>query len=154
MFNALIDWSARNRMVVVVLAVVLIIWGGFNVADANMDVLPEFSPPQVIVETDAPGLVAQEVEALVSFPLETSINGTPGVNHVKSVSQAGVSLITVIFNYGTDVYLARQLVNEKIQAALSRLPKSAHAPMIMPVMSAVADILKIGMVSDKLSPME
>lgn len=154
MFNALIDWSARNRLLVLMFAVVLVVWGGWQAGDSNMDVFPEFAPPQVIVETDAPGLVAEEVETLVSQPLEISINGTPGVTMVKSVSQNGVSIITVTFQYGTDIYIARQLVNEKLGLASSRLPKIARAPTLLPVMSAVGDILKLGMISEKLSPME
>lgn len=154
MFNGLIEWSARNRIVVLLLAGTLLIWGAIKTAGTDMDVLPEFSPPQVVVETDAPGMVAEEVESLISVPLETAINGTPGVTLVKSISQSGVSLITVIFQYGTDVYLARQLVNEKIQLVQSRLPTGARASKLLPVMSAVGDILKIGMVSDTVSPME
>ncbi len=154
MFNGLIDWSARNRLVVVVAAVVLIIWGGLLSADSSIDVLPEFAPPQVIIETDAPGMVAQEVETLVSFPLEAAINGTPGVTLVKSISQTGVSLITVIFAYGSDIYRDRQLVNEKIQLVIPRLPHTVQEPTMLPVMSAVGDILKIGLLSDRISPLE
>jgi CzcA family heavy metal efflux pump len=154
MFNALIDWSVRNRLLVMLLAVTLVVWGTMRAGDSDMDVFPEFAPPQVIVETDAPGLVAQEVEALVSHPLETAINGTPGVTLVKSVSQAGVSLITVTFQYGSDIYTARQLISEKVQSASSRLPKLANLPQLLPIMSAVGDILKIGMTSDRLSPMQ
>ena len=154
MLNGIIEWSARNRLIVLVLALVLVVWGGIKAADSDMDVLPEFAPPQVIVETEAPGMVAEEVESLVSYPLETAINGTPGVTTVKSISQSGVSMITIIFNYGTDIYTARQLINEKIQMAMSRLPKTVQPPTMLPVMSAVGDIMKIGMVSDKVSPME
>lgn len=154
MLNALIEWSARNRLIVLLLAMVLVVWGGIKAADSDMDVLPEFAPPQVIVETDAPGMVAEEVESLVSYPLETAINGTPGVTTVKSISQNGVSMITIIFSYGTDIYTARQLINEKIQMAMQRLPKTVQSPTMLPVMSAVGDIMKIGMTSDTVSPMQ
>jgi nickel/cobalt tolerance cation efflux system protein len=154
MFNFLIDWSSRNRLMVLALAVILVLFGGFKAADSDMDVLPEFSPPQVIVETDSPGTVAQEVETLISFPLETAINGTPGVTQVRSVSQTGISMVTVIFAYGTDIYTARQLINEKIQLVIPRLPKGTETPTMLPVMSAVADVLKIGMTSDRMSMME
>jgi CzcA family heavy metal efflux pump len=154
MFNALIEWSARNRFLVVVLAVVLMIWGGFNITNSDMDVLPEFSPPEVLIATEAPGMVAEEVEALVSFPLETAINGTPGVSLIKSISQTGISNITVVFRYGSDIYTDRQLVNERIQSVLPRLPKTVKPPAMLPVMSAIGDILKIGLVSDTVSPMD
>lgn len=154
MFNNLIEWSARNRFLVIVLAAVLIVWGGFNVANSDVDVLPEFSPPQIIISTEAPGMVAEEVESLVSFPLETAINGTPGVTLIKSVSQSGISIVTVIFRYGTDIYADRQLINERIQTVLSRLPRTVKPPAMLPVMSAIGDILKIGLVSDTVSPMQ
>lgn len=154
MFNWLIDWSARNRLIVVSFAVLLIVVGAFKARDSEMDVLPEFAPPQVVVQTEAPGLVAQEIETLVSFPLETAINGTPGVTSVRSVSQNGISLITVVFAFGTDIYRARQLVNEKIQLVMPRLPRVASPPAMLPVMSAVADIMKIGLTSEHISLME
>jgi CzcA family heavy metal efflux pump len=154
MFNALIDWSARNRFIVVVLAAVLIIGGSLMSLRSDIDVLPEFAPPQVIVQTEAPGLVAEEVETLVSFPLEAALNGTPGVSFVKSISMTGISHITVIFQYGTDIFTARQLVNERIQTARGRLPQTAQSPVLLPVMSAVADILKIGLVSETTSAMD
>jgi CzcA family heavy metal efflux pump len=154
MFSGLIDWSAKNRFLIVMLALILLVWGGATVAESEMDVLPEFAPPQVVIETEAPGLVAQEVETLVSLPLEAAMNGTPGVTLVKSISQNGVSMITVIFRYGTDIYTARQLVNEKIQTVMPRLPHAVQPPSMLPVMSTVGDILKIGLSSDTLSPME
>jgi len=154
MFNWLIDWSSRNRLIVIAFAVALVIWGGIKASDSEMDVLPEFAPPQVVIQTDAPGLVAKEIETLVSFPLEVAINGTPGVTSVRSVSQNGISLIIVIFAYGTDVYTARQLINEKIQLVTPRLPRAADPPAMLPVMSAVADVMKIGMTSEHLSLME
>jgi CzcA family heavy metal efflux pump len=154
MFNNLIEWSARNRFIVAVMAVILVVFGIYKCGQSEMDVLPEFAPPEILIETDAPGLVAEEVESLVSFPLETAINGTPGVTMVRSVSQTGVSLVTVIFKYGTDIYTARQLVNEKIQLVMPRLPKTVQSPIMLPVMSAIADTLKIGLVSDSVSPME
>lgn len=154
MFNWLIDWSSRNRLPVLALAMVLVVFGGIKAADSDMDVLPEFSPPQVVVETDAPGMVAQEVETLISYPLETAINGTPGVTLVRSVSQTGVSIITITFAYGTDVYRARQLINEKIQLVMPRLPSGSDPPAMLPVMSAVGDVLKIGLTSDRMSMME
>lgn len=154
MLNGLIAWSARNRLVVLLLAICLIVAGFMHTAQTDIDVLPEFAPPFVIVQTEAPGMVAEQVEALVSVPLESALNGTPGVTLVKSVSQIGVSQISVIFKYGTDPYLARQLVNEKLQLAMQRLPRDVETPAMLPVMSAVGDVLKIGLTSTRTTPME
>lgn len=154
MLNGLIEWSARNRLVVLVLAICLLIAGFMRSTQVDIDVLPEFAPPFVVVQTEAPGMVAEQVESLISAPLESALNGTPGVTLVKSVSQIGVSQITVIFRYGIDPYLARQLVNEKLQLARSRLPVDAGVPAMLPVMSAVGDVLKIGLTATRTSPME
>ena len=154
MLNQLIDWSLNNRFLVVVLGIILVVCGCVTAAHSNVDVLPEFAPPQIVIQTEAPGLVAEEVEALVSLPLESALNGTPAVALVKSISQPGISSITVIFTYGTDIYLARQFVNEKIQMVLPRLPRGVGPPMMLPVMSVVGDILKIGLTADKTSPLQ
>jgi CzcA family heavy metal efflux pump len=151
MLNGLIKWSIQNRFLVIVLAIGLLVGGSYMATQAQLDVLPEFAPPQVIVQTEAPGLVAEEVEALVSLPLETALNGTANVALVKAISQPGISVITVIFKYGTDIYLARQLVNEKIQLSLPRLPRIVGPPIMLPVMSVVGDILKIGLTSNTVS---
>ena len=150
MFNWLIDWSTRNRLVVLALAIALVIFGGIKASESDMDVLPEFAPPQVVIECDAPGMVAQEIETLVTVPLETVLNGTPGVTQVRSISQNGVAMVTVTFAYGTDVYRARQLISEKVQLVIPRLPAGAQAPTMLPVMSAIGDVMKIGMTSDHL----
>lgn len=154
MFNQLIEWSLHNRFIVILLALLLGGFGGYACLNTSLDVLPEFAPPQIILQTEAPGMVAEEVETLVSMPLESVLNGTPGVSLVKSVSMPGISNITVIFNYGQDIYRARQMVNERIQMVTSRLPQSVGPPTMLPVMSVVGDILKIGLASDKTSPIE
>lgn len=154
MLNQLIEWSLQNRFLVVMVGVILVIAGIVVAFDTNIDVLPEFAPPQIVIQTQAPGLVAEEVESLVSLPLEAALNGTPNVTLVKSISQAGISTITCVFVFGTDIYLDRQLVNERIQLALSRLPKTAGPPTMLPVMSVIGDIIKLGLVSDRTTPME
>lgn len=154
MLNQLIKWSLHNRFLVIVLALLLFCAGTVVAAGTNVDVLPEFAPPQIVIQTEAPGMVAEEVESLVSLPLESALNGTPDVTLVRSISQTGVSTVTVIFNYGTDVYKARQLVNEKIQMVSPRLPSSASPPAMLPVMSVIGDVLKIGLVSDRTPPMD
>jgi CzcA family heavy metal efflux pump len=154
MLNQLIEWSLRNRLIVVIAAMLLALFGSYASMHTSLDVLPEFAPPQIILQTEAPGMVAEEVEALVSLPLESVLNGTPGVTLVKSISMPGISNITVIFNYGEDIYRARQMINERIQMVTSRLPKNVGVPTMLPVMSVVGDVLKIGITSDKTTPME
>jgi nickel/cobalt tolerance cation efflux system protein len=154
MLNYLIEWSLRNRFIVVLAALLLAVFGSMACMHTSLDVLPEFAPPQIILQTEAPGMVAEEVETLVSLPLESVLNGTPGVTLVKSISMPGISNITVIFNYGEDIYRARQMVNERIQVVMSRLPQSTGPPTMLPVMSVVGDVLKIGITSDKTTPME
>lgn len=153
MLNRLIEWSLYNRFIVAVLAVILIISGCLVAGQSDVDVLPDFAPTYVMIQTEAPGLVAEEVEAMVSIPLESALNGTPGVTLVKSISQPGVSVVTVIFSYDSDPYVSRTLVAERIQMVLPRLPSVVGPPVMLPMMPAVGDILKIGLVADQTSPM-
>lgn len=154
MLNGLIEWSINKRFIVIVIALVWAVVGLYQTANTNVDVFPEFAPPQVSVQTEAPGMVAEEVETLVTLPLEVALNGMPGLTQLRSASLVGVSSITIIFSYGTDVYRARQLVNERLQLASANLPKGSAQPTVLPVMPAIGDILKIGLVSEKTSPME
>jgi CzcA family heavy metal efflux pump len=154
MLSYLIEWSIKNRFLVLVLAVVLTVSGYYVASKSSVDVLPDFAPPQINIQTQAPGLVADEVEALISIPLESALNGTPGVTLVKSISQTGISSITVIFEYGCDIYRSRQLVNERIQMVIPRLPKGVGTPSMLPVMSVIGDIFKIGLISTSTSQMD
>lgn len=154
MLNGLIRWSIANRFVVIVLAVILFACGIYLSSNANIDVLPEFAPPQVVVETEAPGMVPEQIEALVSIPLESTLGGMPGVESIRSLSMNGVSVITVIFSYGTDIYRARQLVSERLVIAGSGLPRSVNQPQMAPLMPAIGDVLKVGLLCDKTSLMD
>jgi CzcA family heavy metal efflux pump len=154
MLEHLLKTSIKNRFLVAVLAVVLVVSGLYVAAHSTVDVLPEFAPPQISIQTEAPGMVPEEVETLVSLPLEAVLNGTPGVTMVRSISQTGISSITVVFQYGSDIYQCRQLVNEKIQLVQPRMPRGVGPPMMLPVMSVIGDIFKIGIVSDKTSLMD
>lgn len=154
MLNKLIEWSINRRFVVIVLALIWMFVGMSLAVNSNVDVFPEFAPPQVVVNTEAPGMVAEEIETLVTLPLEVALNGMPGLTHLRSASLVGVSTVTAVFNYGTDVYRARQLVNERLQIAATNLPKGIGAPTVLPAMPAIGDILKIGLVSEKISPMD
>src|SRR5579859_5421318 len=105
MFNRLIAWSLHNRLIVLALTLVLFVAGGYVLQRMPVDVFPEFAPPQVVIQTEAPGLSPQDVEALITYPLESAINGSPGVNAVRSKTSVGLSTITVVFDSGTDIYL-------------------------------------------------
>lgn len=154
MLNGLISWSIHNRLIVIVLAIAMCACGIYLSLNASIDVLPEFAPPQVIIETQAPGLVPDQVEALVSIPLESNMNGMPGVDHVRSLSMTGVSVITVTFDYGTDIYKARQLVSERLQIASANLPPSVRHPTMAPLMPAIGDVLKVAFIPKRTSMMK
>ncbi|MBI3988862.1 MAG: efflux RND transporter permease subunit, partial [candidate division NC10 bacterium] len=145
MFPWLIQWSLRNRLLVVAAALVLLIGGVFVVRTITLDVFPEFAPPQVVIQTEAPGLPPQDVEALITFPLESAINGTPGVATIRSKSTAGLSTIVVVFAWGTDIYTARQLVTERLQAVAGRFPPGTEPPVMLPITSAVAWLVKFAL---------
>ncbi|CEK09652.1 efflux RND transporter permease subunit [Legionella hackeliae] len=154
MFNRLIAWSLANRAIVLALTMALCILGGYALQRMPVDVFPEFAPPQVVVQTEAPGMAPQDVEALITYPLESAINGTPGVTDVRSRTSAGLSTIVIIFDDKTDIYLDRQLINERIQQVASKLPPGSSTPVMLPVISAVGWMLKYALVSDTLSPEE
>jgi Cu/Ag efflux pump CusA len=142
MFNLLIAWSLQNRLLVLAITLILCISGSYVLQQMPVDVFPEFAPPQVVIQTEASGMSPQDVETLITYPLESAINGTPGISNVRSKTSAGLSTITVIFNDNTDIYRDRQLINEHIQQASSRLPAGSNPPVMLPVTSAVGWLVK------------
>src|SRR5215470_16959034 len=154
MLNRLILWSLQNRIVVLGLALLLFIFGVYSALQAPLDVFPDFAPPQVVLQTEAPAMSAEEVEQLVTVPLETQLNGTAELETIRSSSIVGLSVITCVFETGTDIFRARQLVSEKLQLAASHLPATAGPPQMMPIISNVGIILKISLTSEKTSPMD
>lgn len=154
MLNRIILWSLRNRLVVLALGALLIVFGVRAALQAPLDVFPDFAPPQVIVQTEAPGLSVEEVEQLVTLPLETSLNGTANLDTIRSSSAIGLSVITCIFAANTDIYLARQLVSEKLQLARARLPENIGQPQMMPISPPVGIILKIALTTKQTSLMD
>src|SRR5262245_9056226 len=133
MLNHVIHWSLRNRVIVLAAAVLMIIFGIRSAEQAPLDVFPDFAPPQVIVQTEAPGFSPEEVESLVTTPLESSLNGTSGLTDIRSESAAGLSVITCTFEQRTDLFLARQLITEKIALARAHLPTTVHDPQMNPI---------------------
>jgi CzcA family heavy metal efflux pump len=150
----LISTSLRLRLVVVVLSAVLIVFGIYTLRKAPLDVFPEFAPPLVEIQTEAPGLSTEEVESLVSMPLEHSLNGIPFLQTIRSKSVLGLSSIRLIFEEGTDLIRARQLVQERLAIEASRLPAVANRPVMMAPHSSMSRMLMIGVSSHKLSQMD
>jgi CzcA family heavy metal efflux pump len=154
MLQAIVAWSIRNRVVVVVLAVLLLVGGLYATRQSKLDVFPEFAPPQVVVQTEAPGLSATEVEQLVTLPIEQAVSGIARLDVLRSQSIQGLSVITVIFTDGTDIYRARQQVAERLAELAGQLPVGTKTPRIAPLTPTTGRLLTVGFTSEKLSPMQ
>jgi len=154
MLNAIVHWALRFRGVVLALACVLLGYGVWVAMHAKLDVFPDFVPPQVTVQTEAPGLAPEQVETLVTRPIENAINGLGGQESLRSETIQGLSVITVVFKEGMDVHVARQTLGEKLGEMASQLPVGVKPPKLSPLVSSTMDLLKVGLLSDKLSPME
>ncbi|HEX7819715.1 MAG TPA: efflux RND transporter permease subunit [Sphingobium sp.] len=153
MLNILVRQSVRHPWMVLAAALMLLVFGAMSLRSAPYDVFPEFVPPQATVETEAPGYVPEQVEALVTRPLETVINGANGVEAVRSESIQGLSVISITFKDGSDPYRARQIVAEALTDAAARLPAGIGTPQLTPLTSSTMDLIKIGFTSKRLSPL-
>ena len=153
MLSALVGWTLRFPRLVVAAAILLLIYGGVVLGRAKLDVFPDFVPAQAEVQTEAPGLTAEQIEQLVTRPIEQSVSGASGVAAVRSESQAGLSVVTVVFAEGSDPYRARQIVSESL-SEIGNLPTGVAAPKVSPLTSSTMDLLKIGFTSQKLTPMQ
>ena len=154
MLSAFIKWAIARRWLVILGAMILTIWIFRTIIQMPLDVFPPFAPPQVEIQTEAAGLAPEEVESLVTLPIESAINGTAGVSAVRSSSAASISVVRVIFNWGTDIFQARQLVTERLQAARSKLPASVETPQIAPISSPIGTILTYAFTSKSNDLME
>lgn len=151
---ALVAFSIRFRGTVLALACVLLSYGFFALDDAKYGVFPEFAPPQVSIQTEAPGLSPEQVEMLVTQPIETTVNGLGGVESLRSSSIQGLSVITIVFDTGSDIYRARQLVSERLAVVATRLPQGVQPPTMTPLTPTAGTVLAIGLTSDERSLME
>ncbi len=149
MIGHIIAWSLRNKLFVVLAGVLLLAWGGWQAAKTPVDVFPDLTAPSVTVVTEARGMAPTDVENLVTFPIETALNGAPDVRRVRSNTKIGLSVVTVEFEWGTDLYRARQVVAERLQLARASLPEDIPAPAMAPAASIMGEILFIALASDR-----
>lgn len=153
LLGAVIAGSIKRRFAVLGLSVLLAIFGVLSLGDANYDVFPDFAPPQASIQTEAPGLTPEQVETLVTRPIEAAIMGTPRLIKMRSNSIQGLSVITAVFDPSTDVFRARQQVTEGMAGLAGRLPDGVMAPSLAPLTSATGTVMVIGLTSETASPM-
>lgn len=155
MLNNIIRIALQQRLLVIAISIIVVCYGVWKTTQMPIDIFPDLNRPRVVIMTEAPGMAPEEVETLITLPLETAVNGANGVEAVRSSSGVGISVIYVEFAYGTDVYIDRQIVTERVQLALDRLP-SGITPQLAPISSIMGQILMLGMWSDEpdVNPME
>ena len=154
MLDKIIRLSLRGRLLVLVAAVLLVIAGAYTTSKTEVDVFPDLNAPTVAVMTEAGGMAAEEVEQLVTFPIETAVNGATGVRRVRSSSTAGFSVVWVEFDWDTDVYLARQIVSEKLATVADALPDGIGQPTLGPQSSILGEVLIVGLTADSTSMLD
>jgi len=152
--SSIVRFSLRRRGVVIGLAVLLVGYGIYSLSNAKYDVFPEFAPPQVVILTEAPGLSPEQVEQIVTSKVENIISGVSGIETLRSSSIQGVSIITVTFSAGSDIYRIRQLVAERLAESAERLPRGVHLPIITPLTSSTSTVLVMGLTSGTRSLMD
>ncbi len=154
MMDALIRWSLRNRLSVAVLALLLVCVGTYVAVHLPVDVFPDLTAPTVTVITEAHGMAPTEVESQVTFPIEAALNGAPGVRRVRSSTAVGISVVWVEFEWGADIYAARQVVGEKVTLISGDLPPGVQRPILAPISSIMGEILFVSLTSERHDPLE
>src|SRR5258708_7748534 len=154
LFNAIVESSLKNRLMILVAAAILVGYGSFALLRLPVEVFPDLNRPTVTLMTEAEGMAPEEVEQLITYPLETAMNGMPGVTRVRSVSGVGLSITFIEFDWGTEIYLARQQVAERLSLVREQLPASV-VPQMGPITSIMGEITLIAMSGGEgTSPMQ
>lgn len=153
MISRTVQWSLANKLFVVLAAAALIVWGALEAARMPVDVFPDLTAPTVTVVAEAHGMAPEEVETLITFPIETALNGASGVRRVRSSTAVGSAVIWADFEWGTDIYRARQIVSEKLQLVRGQLPPDLPPPVLAPVSSIMGEIMFIALKSERHDPM-
>ncbi len=154
MLNKIIYYSLHNRIIVLCASIILLVAGLYTSMNTEVDVFPDLNAPTVVIMTEANGMAPEEVERLVTFPVETAVNGATDVRRVRSSSTTGLSVVSVEFNWGTDIYLARQIVSEKLAAVSESLPSNVGKPTLGPQSSILGEMLIIGLTADSTSMLD
>lgn len=154
MLNKIIHWSLHNRLVVIVLAIAILTVGVATLLRTEVDIFPDLNAPTVVVMTEAPGYAPEEVEMMVTYPIETAVNGASGVRRVRSTSTTGFSVVWVEFDWSTDVYQARQIVTERLGTVAEALPAGVATPVLGPRSSILGEMLIVGLTADTTSLLE
>ncbi|MFC2097852.1 efflux RND transporter permease subunit, partial [Bacteroidota bacterium] len=154
MLNTIIKFSLNNKLVIIITAILLLLVGTYTATEMDVDVFPDLTAPTVVIMTEAPGMAPEEVERLVTFPIETVVNGATDIRRVRSSSAMGLSMVWVEFDWGADIYNARQTVTERLIQISDRLPTGTKKPIIAPQSSLMGEILIFGMTSETIDPMD
>ena len=151
MLNKIIHWSLHNRLIVLMLALAILIGGTIAMLRTDIDIFPDLNAPTVVVMTEAPGYAPEEVEMMVTYPIETAVNGASGVRRVRSTSSPGFSVVWVEFDWKTDIYQARQIVTERLSAVAEALPAGVSSPVLGPRSSILGEMMIVGLTADSTS---
>ncbi|PLX21969.1 MAG: CusA/CzcA family heavy metal efflux RND transporter [Salinivirgaceae bacterium] len=154
MLNKIINYAIHNRLVIITVTILLVAGGSYITSKSDLDVFPDLTAPTVVVLTESHGMAPEEVEKLVTFPIETAVNGATGVRRVRSSSSMGFSIVNVEFDWGTDIYRARQTVSEKLATIQDQLPSGVDNPVLAPQSSIMGEIMIIALTAKETSPME
>src|ERR1051325_11721052 len=149
MLRGLVETSLRQRYIVILAGITLLIYGGYAALQAPYDVFPEFAPPLIDVQTEAPGMSSEAVENLISIPIESALNGIPHMTTLRSKSVQGVSQVVLLFERGADMVKVRQMVTERLSLVANSLPAQAKAPTVLPPLSSTSRVLHLGFTPKK-----
>lgn len=147
MLNRIIKFSLQNRLTILAVMIVLLVWGGITMLRTDIDIFPDLNAPKVVVMTEAPGMTPEDIEQTITYPIETALNGATDVRRVRSSSTTGFSIVWVEFDWGADPYQARQIVSEKLSTVADRLPPGAGVPVLGPQSSILGELMIIGLTS-------